>query len=497
MLGGIVTRSQNGGYFSFYKRKFLFFSLVFAVAGIIWWLSAPDYKADEAVGLLGQEGAKLEIPVAVTDGGLILIDGHAAKKRVDLLPDADEVRLPIVDEPGRSYDLVEITLSLPKTVAYESEYEVLPIHGTGAGTATVIDARTISYRVVDVGSKATISIVAKLPKGTVKPSLKQTLVNNISGIDVNVWVGLGVVLPTATIVISILLVFYQRRKQRIDQPDREITALPMALPPAIVGVLVHQTVRPREIAATLVDLAVRRDIIILDRERGFAFGKHKFDQRLLGYEKVLLSKIFNKSISSNRAEIEKRINSHFYSRKISVVSAGMYILATRLGYFKTNPQSIHAKYKLFGILSFFVGLAGFALSLLFFKDPPFIAFFWLGMMVTSLLVITVASHIPIRTPLGQEVLTNWLAFKKFLSNPAPIPYTPDVWRTFEEYLPYAIVFDCEAAWARRFYDHNFTIPGWYTTDKDGLDLEDFCLSLFPIISYVSRSLIALREPGFE
>jgi hypothetical protein len=80
-------------------------------------------------------------------------------------------------------------------------------------------------------------------------------------------------------------------------PDKEVNSLPMAIPPAIVGVLVHQKVRAREIAATLVDLAIRGDILIIDRERGFAFGKGKFDQRLLGYEKILLSKIFRNNLA--------------------------------------------------------------------------------------------------------------------------------------------------------------------------------------------------------
>jgi hypothetical protein len=57
--------------------------------------------------------------------------------------------------------------------------------------------------------------------------------------------------------------------------------------------------------------------------------------------------------------------------------------------------------------------------------------------------------------------------------------------------------NCEAAWAKRFSKHNFMVPDWFLTDKIGLGLEDFCLSLFPIISYVGRSFAALKEPGFE
>jgi hypothetical protein len=272
----------------------------------------------------------------------------------------------------------------------------------------------------------------------------------------------------------------------------------MLIPPAIVGALYNQKVSARGIAATLIDLALRGDIIIVDKDRGFAFGKNKFDQRLLSYEKILLSKIFRgHMVASDREEIEKRVNDHFYSRKISLVSAGVYALATRLGYFKVNPQKLHAKYRYIGLSFFMIALAGFIVSLVFFPDPVYVVFLWVGMMVSSLIISILANKLPVRTQIGQEVLTNWLAFKKFLSNPEPFLFSEDNQNEFQKYLPYAIVLECETAWAKRFSAHNFLMPEWYSTEKFGLTLEDFCLSLFPIVSYVGRSFAALKEPGFE
>ena len=197
------------------------------------------------------------------------------------------------------------------------------------------------------------------------------------------------------------------------------------------------------------------------------------------------------------AEIEKRINDHFYSKKISIVTSGMYALATRLGYFKVNPHKIHAQYRLVGISSFLIGLTCFLLSLFVFTESHFIIFFWIGMMASALIIAFLSDNLPIRTSIGQEVLSNWLGFRKFLSNPEPFPYTENNQEIFQKYLPYAIVLDCETAWAWRFVQHNFTMPDWYLTEKEGLGIEDFCLSLFPLISYVGRTLSALREPGFE
>ena len=104
---------------------------------------------------------------------------------------------------------------------------------------------------------------------------------------------------------------------------------------------------------------------------------------------------------------------------------------------------------------------------------------------------------PIRTALGRQALSNWLAFKKYLSDPAPLPYDAKNFQKFVEYLPYAIVFKCEALWAKRFSEEEFMVPDWFITDKPSLGLQDFCLSLYPIIGYVGQNLATIREPGYK
>ncbi|MEK9155900.1 MAG: DUF2207 domain-containing protein [Patescibacteria group bacterium] len=494
----VETKYKKSGIFGFYRRKAIFFAIVLA-AGFLGWrgLTGNLFLADRNATLTSTISQEAAILVTVDHSGQIFINGKRSGKRVSALSDYDEVRLPVVDESGQYYDRVVITLKLPAAVAYETEHELLVIHGVDNSRSYTSDGSTIVYEANGVSGYATLSIVAKLPKGYIDFPLTEKAKQVLLRIQANVWVGIAIALPLLTLIFMLLFILRQRRSGRIDLPGEEITAPPMLIPPAIVGVLMNQHVRAREVAATLVDLAVRGDIVILDRDRDFAFGKGRFDQRLLGYEKILLTKIFRESLSSDRLEIEKRINNHFYSKKISLVSAGVYAVATRLGYFKVNPQRLFAQYRLIGILAFLVGAGGFALSLLYMAQPPYIIFFWAGMMISALVVAFSASSIPIRTPLGRETMSNWLAFKRYLSSAEPIPYSENLPRIFEKYLPYAIVMDCEAAWARRFIEHNFTLPGWFLTDKSGLGLDDFCLSLFPIISYVSRSLVALREPGFE
>jgi hypothetical protein len=117
------------------------------------------------------------------------------------------------------------------------------------------------------------------------------------------------------------------------------------------------------------------------------------------------------------------------------------------------------------------------------------------MILTSVVIFALADYIPSRTDAGRAEAANWLAFKKYLSNPEPIEFEEQNYDLFNRYLPFAIVLECEVAWAQRFAKHNFILPEWFITEKRGVGLEDFCLLLFPIVSYVGRNPDTLRRPG--
>jgi len=434
--------------------------------------------------------------IVINKDGTIIIDGQKMAQKIDLLADSDELRLPVIDKPATDIDLATFIVTLPKANAGEVTHEILGIHGVGEINSFVQDENTIIYQARNVSTYATVSIVAKLPKGTIAPSFSYWILSNIPNLG-SIWLVLGLVLPIATFILMMLFILLRLQSQKVQAPKDETDALPMAIPPGVVGVLFHQKVGAREIAATLIDLACRGDILILDRSRGFGFAKNHLDKRLIGYEKILLSKIFKHNLVSDKEEIDRRINAHLYSKKISVLSLGISNLATRLGYFKTNPQTIYLRYKVIGSIVCVLGLAGFFFSLSQYANTSYLAFLWLGMVISTLVVSCMVQKIPVRTSLGQDNYNNWLAFKKYLESDKKIPYSPDNQEIFQRYLPYAIVLECEIKWAKRFSEHNFIMPDWFVSDKEGLGLEDFCLSLFPIVSYVSRSFAAIREPGFR
>jgi uncharacterized membrane protein len=489
------SKIRQGLSFGFYWRKFFFFGLVFTCA-IFVLQSFTSVKADSGDFDSAIYSNDPKSDITITKAGKIIIAGRTTQK-ISILKDFDEYRSPVLDAPGIYLEEFTVILHLPENSdASKVKYEFLGIHGVERTESFVQDSHTIVYKAYNVGPSATLSVIAKLPKGIITYSLTDNMLYSLRQYNVQQWALLSLVVPLLLSVFFIIYISRQIRQEKMTVTGKETNAPPMALPPAVVGVLFRQRVTAREFASTLVDLAMRGNIYILDKERDFVFAKNKLDKRLLPYEKILLSKIFKEKIFSSQEDIEKRINDHLYSRKISLFTSGIYTLATRLGYFKVNPQSIHVKYRLGGLLGFFASLAGFLLSFKY-LDYQYLSFFWIGLMLSALFIISISSKIPIRTKAGLEALNGWLSFRKFLSNKEKVAFSYDNQEMFEKYLPYAIALDCEIAWAKRFSDQNFMIPAWFVSGKSGFGLQDFCLSLFPIISYLARSLSAIREPGFE
>lgn len=480
-------------------RKFAFFSFILLFLFGAWkFIASSKYFADQpaeqtATTIITTSAVSLE----VRDDGSVYKNNQKIKSKIQPESDFDELRLIVYDQNGFYLDNLKVNLKLPADVAYKSKPEILAIHGVESASTDIVNSSTISYDATSVGENSTITIVAKIPKGVIQLPFYDQVIFLFSSFGRSVWLTIAIIIPILTLIYLLLLISFQQRIQHVPIPDRSIPTPPMALPPAVVGVLVNQKVGSREIAATLIDLSLRNYIYIIDRDRGFAFGKRSFTGYLLSFEKILLSKIFRQSIEISDKEISQRFVNHLYSHKMSLFTKEVYSLATRLGYFKENPASMHRRYQFFGIMLFFFALICFFLTLKYFPTVPYAIFLWIGMMIASVIVVVVGRTMPIRTSLGRQALSNWLAFEKYLSDSKPLPYDQTNYQKFTEYLPYAVIFHCEAMWARRFADQEFIVPDWFLSDKESLGLRDFCLALYPIIGYVGQNLADIREPGYK
>ena len=183
------------GIIGFYRRKFYFF-YSFAVA----FFGVNIYKSNSFSADSNEEeylsGASIqELNVSIENDGSVTVDGNKTKQRIDLLNNSDELRLLVLDNPGRYYSKVKVTLNLPKYIAENTKHEFLGIHGVGETSSKVAGAKEIVYEATNVSSEATLTLVAQLPKGTINPPLARKIFRLLEQVKGSYWFVIALLLP--------------------------------------------------------------------------------------------------------------------------------------------------------------------------------------------------------------------------------------------------------------------------------------------------------------
>jgi hypothetical protein len=488
------------------RKKFLLFLGIaaLAVGAYYIWQSQNQPTADA----LYTEGDTLtntvETNITIKPDGTVLVDNKKDNGTLRFLPDYDEFSLVAFDNPSQYVTSYKATIHLDKSMPAGNVRQLIyAVHGVGDSLYYAPDAKTLVYEVSDIAPGSTVTVVARFSKGMITPPIFKGIILDIEMLTVNVWLKLAIGLPSITLII-LMFILYRRRSTQGLISKGMLSVLPDKVPPALAGVVVDGSVGAREIAATLIDLAQRGYIMIVNNGKGeFNFGKRRYVDSetppgLSDFEKALLSKIFvPESYKSTVNDVEMRIGRHIFSRKIANFYLAIYDLATKLGYFVKNPSRVHLRYKYVGIFLFFVSFLGFFIGAVSHLDPKYALIFWAAGMIASALIIRVAPYMPTLTPLGVDRAREWLAFREYLSSPENIPGADALQDKLNQYLPYAISLGAEVEWIKRFHNEPFAVPEWYESSERAATIDDFASGLFPIIGYVSRHLAKSHDPITE
>lgn len=491
-----------------WRKIFVAVLIVAAVlAGYYYWKNQKNteaaYKITQATPSSFVNDVKLNIDVSAN--GKIILEGQDYSSSLKVLRDFYEIRLLVLDKPGVFISNFTVNLNLPQDVTKSQiEQTIVAVHGVGSHNAYLASPRVLTYIAQNVSSEASFTLVAHFPKTVLKAPFLKQLDYILSQISTKVYIGFAIVLPLVTFIIMIFMIVRRRQDQIFYLSNKIINRPPNNSPPAVVGVLADGQVGPREIAATLIDLANRGYIYITSHANGtYSFGKRKslnLEQlpELAEYERILLSKIFqpNKYMSTGD-EVDMRIGQHVFSRKIAQVYLNIYNETTRLGYFIKNPAGVHLRWRFTGIFLFFLGLLGFLHTAFFAPDPKFPLFLWLGEFIASAIIIWLSGLMPIRSVTGTSTLRQWLQFRSYLKMNRAAVGASGLMDEYRQMLPYAIVFGVETEWTRRFMKETFIRPNWFDTEDMVVTLDVFANTLFPIISYVGGSLDKSHEPTVE
>ncbi len=277
-----------------------------------------------------------------------------------------------------------------------------------------------------------------------------------------------VFLPLWTLAVMFVLWWY---KGRDPDPGESIAPMyepPKGLSPAEAGTLLDDTIHPRDITCTLVDLAVRGFIKIEEvNEPGLLFHHKDYVLHLLiprrdwtglaPHERVMLENIFVGDVPSTRLS---SLKNHFYTA-IPVVREDIMSSLRRKGMYLLDPESANA----YSFVAVIFILAPFAL-LQYFDVADFFNSIWLlivCVLVSALVWWLFARQMTAKTLAGARARVAVLGFQEFIRrvDADRLKHMPP--DTFEKFLPFAMALGIEHIWAQKFAGLIQNPPSWYVS----------------------------------
>jgi Predicted membrane protein (DUF2207) len=255
-------------------------------------------------------------------------------------------------------------------------------------------------------------------------------------------------------------------------PDAGMSVAPMYEPPANIspaeaGTLVDDTIHPRDITSTIVDLAVRGYIKIEETgEKGLLFTHKDYmfhllkpmaewtDPSLVPHERVMLENIFQGGALTQLSNLKNR----FYTAVPIIREDIMSALRTK-GIYLLDPESANG----YSIGAAIVILIPFAIFQYlgwanFLNSVPLL----IGCVLLSALIWWLFARVmTAKTVKGVRALVAVLGFQEFMNrvDADRLKLMPPT--TFEKFLPYAMALGVEHHWAQAFAGIIKDPPSWY------------------------------------
>jgi uncharacterized membrane protein len=260
---------------------------------------------------------------------------------------------------------------------------------------------------------------------------------------------------------------------------------PSNLRPAALGVIEDFYSNNQDISATIIDLAQRGYVTIIDKTKKETAKKRKLSFRLENadfgdlqpFEIELMDGLFEKREVGTIVEL-KALKNKFYTH-IHAAQAMLYKHLTDEGYFYENPAKVRTKYIAVGSAVLIVTVVA-AIFLGLFLQAPGLLF---GLIGSGILVLLFASAMTKRSSKGHKAWQEAAGLKRYMSvaekdriamlqspgsqyarsaEGSQEGFTVDL---YEKLLPYAVVFQIEEAWTKQFEGILTGPPDWYETNN--------------------------------
>ncbi len=243
---------------------------------------------------------------------------------------------------------------------------------------------------------------------------------------------------------------------------------PKGMSPAEAGTLIDDTIHPRDITSTIVDLAVRGYIKIEEKVDTFLVFHHKdylfhllkpinqWGPDLTPHERVMLENIFLGGAETRLSSLKNR----FYT-VIPVVRQDIMSALKSKGIYTVDPESANGYSIVAAVVIAILVVAVQVLGWmnLFYSIPLVIG----SVLVSALIWWLFARQMTAKTVAGARTTIAVLGFQEFMNrvDADRIKRMPP--DTFEKFLPYAMALGVEHHWAQAFDGIVKDPPSWYVS----------------------------------
>ncbi|MEX2100265.1 MAG: DUF2207 domain-containing protein [Acidimicrobiia bacterium] len=339
-----------------------------------------------------------------------------------------------------------------------------------------VEGSTATFRQGQLFPFEGMTVTLALPKGAVKPAPKPELEERWTfgrAFAVNSTTGPLFGLLLLVVVGGFLARWYFVARDRrykgsaVDQAfgtgqAEEVTPLfehtetpvefvpPDDLRPGQVGTLADFTAHPLDVSATIVDLAVRKYLVIeeIDTESKWPRTDWKLTKleepgdELKKYEQELMKGLFRDEETVELSDLRQ----HF-AKRMAKVQKELMDDAMEQGWFTKRPVGMRATAGCLGFLVLAFGITATVLLAVF----THAALLGAPFAILGVVMMVAAYWAPSRTAKGSGVLRRVNGFRRFIEeSEKDRAQFAEKANLFSEYLPYAIVFGAVDKWARAF-----------------------------------------------
>ena len=281
---------------------------------------------------------------------------------------------------------------------------------------------------------------------------------------------IAVLLPAIVFIKSFRKWFKYGRDPKIKKTIIAHYRPPNGLSPAIIEVLIKQSSETKGILATVVNLAVRGYIKIIEKEtkilfftrKEYVFEKLKNEADLKPFEQKVINSLFKKKKVVSSIELKNK----FY-KELSDIKKTIYEEVAQTDLFNGNIDQIRSKSSkayfialIVSIIMFFIFMM-VVLALGFSSYMPQGLILLAGLIVSCMIGLVFSYQMPVLTQQGLESKWKTLGFITYLHTAERFKIGTETLETFSEFLPYAIIFGVEKQWAQRFSNFSYQDQGWF------------------------------------